>query len=797
MPLVIAVEPDARQAAILQRVVRHRAEAEIVLAETKDAAIEALHARMPDLILVSALLSPRDEADLAEHLRGLDEAEHLQTLTIPLLAGSATPASGKKKRLLGKLRGRRSTGGPAVDESAGCDPAHFADEVRGYLKHAEDIRLTNEARRERERREAAAAEARAEAELRQLAPPEPAAEPPATRATDDAAPLDSGLGWAEPQPVPASTSEPAYPQPEPEPGSGAIVVPRPGATDDAAVADPAPPPASLPDLSLIRAAFSRTVETEPEAVADEPLPVEPAAEMLPPAEPEPVATLAPVPAAQPEIVEPAAESEPDPIIEIPPAAVSIADLPAAVSLEPAAVDELPSPEIAEAVVVQGAPVGEATGPIADAAEPVAVIDEPAVNPAPPATLDNEAVVEEVEELEAAPPADQELVQPAAAAVVTAEPVVDAAALVMEDPAVMDAVEAATMIEASVVTDADAAPVVDAPSTFDGGSLTAEPEVEPEPAPVAGTTVEPYLNPDGDRVAAASSSAEDPAGGEPALMEATAPPDGGSAATVAPGSSQAPGEAPAPPSWMTEALSRLRKELKQLRATHFPARPDPPAAASPPRARARTTTPPAAPAERLDAAEQLVARPAPRVETTRPDGALPQDEYGIHDGRRYGFGALMRKLEAAGVPTGPEVEEGPSAADLLLGHTTARPTADAALPSDMLDAVPAGVEARDPFRGAMPKRSGLAPLAMWARAEVVLPAAAARPEAPDDDLPALMAGLELPADVASVGYATGCRIRRVKVLGSKVRRKSRTRSLDPVVILSRRKLQELRETRDKS
>ena len=40
---------------------------------------------MPDLILLTALISPRDETEIADLIRELDGAEHTQTLTIPLL----------------------------------------------------------------------------------------------------------------------------------------------------------------------------------------------------------------------------------------------------------------------------------------------------------------------------------------------------------------------------------------------------------------------------------------------------------------------------------------------------------------------------------------------------------------------------------------------------------------------------------------------------------------------------------------------------------------------------------------
>ena len=61
MSLVLALEPDPKQAAVLKQVVRDRVGAQLVLADSKDAALAAIAERVPDLILVTNLMSPRDE----------------------------------------------------------------------------------------------------------------------------------------------------------------------------------------------------------------------------------------------------------------------------------------------------------------------------------------------------------------------------------------------------------------------------------------------------------------------------------------------------------------------------------------------------------------------------------------------------------------------------------------------------------------------------------------------------------------------------------------------------------------
>jgi hypothetical protein len=143
---VLALEPDPRQAAALKLVVKDRVGADFVLAESKDAALIAIRSAVPDLILLTALISPRDETEIADLIRELDGAEHTQTLTIPLLdLGTSRPAKKKKRGLLSALTGE--TDEPSAP--SGCDPAVFADEVANYLLQAEHARAEAALTRER------------------------------------------------------------------------------------------------------------------------------------------------------------------------------------------------------------------------------------------------------------------------------------------------------------------------------------------------------------------------------------------------------------------------------------------------------------------------------------------------------------------------------------------------------------------------------------------------------------------------------------------------------------------------
>ena len=89
MPIVLAIEPDLRQAAIIKRIVRDKIHADVVVVDSRDAALAEIRINIPDVLLLSALLSPRDEDELIAHLRLLDGADHLQTHTIPQLAGTS------------------------------------------------------------------------------------------------------------------------------------------------------------------------------------------------------------------------------------------------------------------------------------------------------------------------------------------------------------------------------------------------------------------------------------------------------------------------------------------------------------------------------------------------------------------------------------------------------------------------------------------------------------------------------------------------------------------------------------
>ena len=138
-PVIMAVEPDPSQAAQLSALFRRQFQAELVLSGSTAGAVAKLHGRVPELVLTSALIPPRDETELIAWLRGLGaKGSHVQTVTIPTLANGAPQ---EVSRVGGGLFGRDK---PVQSRPDSCDPAVFADWISIYLDlahtHREEAR---------------------------------------------------------------------------------------------------------------------------------------------------------------------------------------------------------------------------------------------------------------------------------------------------------------------------------------------------------------------------------------------------------------------------------------------------------------------------------------------------------------------------------------------------------------------------------------------------------------------------------------------------------------------------------
>lgn len=218
--------------------------ADVVVVDSRDAALDAIRTSIPDVLLLSALLSPRDEDELIGHLRTLN-AHHLQTHTIPQLASALAP--GEKRSGGGLFSSFRKKKDPEPVVVGGCDPDLFAEEIRTYLQRAETKK------RELQDSNGTAPDMRLGPMSERSAVPQVAeAEPEPAGASSS---WDDPFAW-KPSGTSTRSAAPA-PAPAPEPAVASF--------DSIFKAEPAPEP--LADLSF-----------EPAAPAPEPLIFPPAAE---------------------------------------------------------------------------------------------------------------------------------------------------------------------------------------------------------------------------------------------------------------------------------------------------------------------------------------------------------------------------------------------------------------------------------------------------------------------------------------------------------------------------------------
>lgn len=400
MPLVLAIEPDLRQAAVLKRVVRETTGADVAVVDSRDAAVDAIARAMPDVLLLSALLSPRDEDDLVQHLRTLSGAEHLQTHTIPQLASSLEGPDARGGAVRGLFKAfRRKKTTPAV--SAGCDPAAFAEQVRTFIEQAA------QRREERAQRDAYLEPTRADHLSSQFAETVAAADHLSSPVTETATAADTPTAYEYETAAPIEGSH--------WPEDAALAAEAPIAGQHALTAD------DVPDVAMqdaiLDAGAELVIAPPAEAMAEE-------AEILAAAEPlvsdtaapepqvaEPVASTAEAAeqqsvAAAPEyartILSYAGDAAADPGFAEPdreyarPVAAADTPPPLVAHEEPAAFAHVEEPApalaVAEPVVAHGEPMSTTMEPIAADVEPAPPVAEPVLADAEPALAVDEAPV---------------------------------------------------------------------------------------------------------------------------------------------------------------------------------------------------------------------------------------------------------------------------------------------------------------------------------------------------------------------------------------------------------------------
>jgi len=139
---ILALEADPTQANMIRHVARDIVQADVAVVDSLDAALRVLHAETPDVVLVPALLSPTDEADLLSAIRRRPDAAHVEMLT--------TPRFSVDERKAGKPRAWLRWGWHDPSAKRGPSGGGVGDETRLF---AERLRWTLEVAGERRARE--------------------------------------------------------------------------------------------------------------------------------------------------------------------------------------------------------------------------------------------------------------------------------------------------------------------------------------------------------------------------------------------------------------------------------------------------------------------------------------------------------------------------------------------------------------------------------------------------------------------------------------------------------------------
>jgi CheY-like chemotaxis protein len=145
MAVILAVQADHEQASLLQVALGDLENVTLLVAQSKDSALVAFDSQVPDLVLLHALMEPKDDDHFVACLRAHPDAAHVPVISIPKLQ-SSSDAGQRERPLLSRL-GR----GKEWPLEAGCDPRLFADDVSRYLSRAQALKQEIEWRRESDR----------------------------------------------------------------------------------------------------------------------------------------------------------------------------------------------------------------------------------------------------------------------------------------------------------------------------------------------------------------------------------------------------------------------------------------------------------------------------------------------------------------------------------------------------------------------------------------------------------------------------------------------------------------------
>jgi hypothetical protein len=129
---VLALETDAGQEATLRQVVCGAVGARLRLVRSVDTAIQALRDETPDVILMPALVSPAEEAQLLDSLRSLPNGTYIEVLITPPLAAPVT-ADAPSRFWLRSIARRRTE-----PQAAGNELRYFEERLLWSFERARD-----------------------------------------------------------------------------------------------------------------------------------------------------------------------------------------------------------------------------------------------------------------------------------------------------------------------------------------------------------------------------------------------------------------------------------------------------------------------------------------------------------------------------------------------------------------------------------------------------------------------------------------------------------------------------------
>jgi hypothetical protein len=141
MSWLLVVQPDPIQAAALCDALRGNVTADIVVAESVEAALSLIDDRVPDVILLPTLTPAAVEDYVVAYLGAIPGADHVQILGLPILRLPAAPIPQRSRSIFPwRWRRQEPLPAPTVADTHAYDSGAFTKDVIDYLAGARMIK---------------------------------------------------------------------------------------------------------------------------------------------------------------------------------------------------------------------------------------------------------------------------------------------------------------------------------------------------------------------------------------------------------------------------------------------------------------------------------------------------------------------------------------------------------------------------------------------------------------------------------------------------------------------------------